>query len=207
MPPRPPPSGQPSGQPLNGQLRAVANYMAEHGLVLTTAESCTAGLIAAHLADVPGAGSLLECAFVAYSPEAKQQRLGVRPETIARCNLTSEAVAGEMAQGALRHSQANLAIANTGVTDGTDPAIAPGTQCFAWFFSRQGNRAEKLFTQTRQFKGERNAIREQAAAYALLEIPARHAAFLQAAAQEEGGPAKGSAKKPKKAATKKQGPA
>lgn len=184
-----PPASGSSGQPLTQQLEAVAAYMTRHGLVMTTAESCTAGLIAAHLADVPGAGSLLECAFVVYSTEAKQQRLGVKPETIARCNLTSEAVAGEMARGALRNSQANMAIANTGVTDGTDPAIAPGTQCFAWFFARQDGRAEKLFTETRRFSGERNAIREQAAVYALTQIPGRHAAFVQAAPPQGDRPA------------------
>lgn len=172
-------------QALKEQLQKVAAYMATHSLVMTTAESCTAGLIAAHLADVPGAGSLLECAFVVYSPEAKQQRLGVRPETIARCNLTSEAVAREMAQGALRHSQANMAIANTGVTDATDPAIAPGTQCFAWLFAGQDGRSDKVFSETRQFSGDRNTIREQAAAYALTQIPARHAAFVQSVPQEE----------------------
>lgn len=184
-----PPASGPSSQPLTQQLEAVVAYMTRHGLVMTTAESCTAGLIAAHLADVPGAGSLLECAFVVYSPEAKQQRLGVRPQTIARCNLTSEEVASEMAQGAMRHSQANLAIANTGVTDGTDPAIPPGTQCFAWLFARQDGLPEKVFTETRQFSGERNTIREQAAAYALTQIPFKHAAFLQGAAPQQEGAA------------------
>ena len=177
-------------QELSEQLQRVAAYMTKHRLVMTTAESCTAGLIAAHLADVPGAGALLECAFVVYSPEAKQQRLGVRPETIARCNLTSEAVAREMAQGALRHSRANLAIANTGVADGADPAIAPGTQCFAWCFAGQDGQPLKLLSETRRFSGDRNTIREQAAAYALTQIPAKHAALLQQARQEQDGEAR-----------------
>ncbi len=162
--------------------------MAEQGLVLTTAESCTAGLIAAHLADVPGAGALLECAFVVYSPGAKQHCLGVNAHTIERCNLTSEEVAREMAQGALRHSHANLAIANTGVTDATDPAVEPGTQCFASLFAGHEGVPEALQTETRQFSGERNAIREQAAVYALSQIATRHGAFLQAAQQAQSKP-------------------
>ncbi|MEO8389336.1 CinA family protein [Polaromonas sp.] len=163
----------------NNQLRAVAAYMKSHSLVLTTAESCTAGLIAAHLADVPGAGSLLECAYVVYSPQAKQRCVGVSAETMARCNLTSEEVATEMARGALNKSPANVAIANTGVTDDTDPDIPAGTQCFAWLFAGREGKGDKLFTETRQFKGDRNTIREQAAVYALTQVPGKHEAFLQ----------------------------
>src|SRR5690606_21199122 len=101
-------------------LDDLAHFMREHALLLVTAESCTAGLIAATLADVPVAGQLLDCAFVVYSPEAKQRCLAVSPKTIEQYNLTSEAVAREMALGALRHSRANLAIANTGVADAMD---------------------------------------------------------------------------------------
>ena len=106
-------------------MPAIADYMKRQPLVLVTAESCTAGLIASRLAEVPGAGKLLECAYVVYSPEAKQRCLGVRKETIERYNLTSEEVAREMAAGALSHSDANLAVSNTGVTDDTDPAYPP----------------------------------------------------------------------------------
>lgn len=164
-----------SADDLAEQLEGVASFMKRQALVLTTAESCTAGLIAAHLADVPGAGALLEYAFVAYSPQAKQCCLGVSAGTIERCNLTSEAVAGEMARGALCRSQATLAIANTGVTDDTDPDIPAGTQCFAWLFAGGAGEAGKLLTETRRFHGDRKAIREQAAAHALLQIPARYA--------------------------------
>jgi nicotinamide-nucleotide amidase len=176
----PTPSHQTDQQTID-QLRDIAAYMSENSLVMTTAESCTAGLIAAHLADVPGAGKLLECAFVTYSPEAKQKCLGVNPQTIESCNLTSEEVAREMAQGAIRHSNANLAISNTGVADDTDPDIAPGTQCFAWLFAHPQAQHERLFSETRQFSGDRNSIREQAAVYALSQIPLKHAAFMHAA--------------------------
>lgn len=140
-------------------------------LYLTTAESCTAGLIAATLADVPGAGALLDCAYIVYSTESKQHCLGVQAETIRRCNLTSEAVAREMAIGALGNSHANLAISNTGVTDGTDPAIPAGTQCFAWAFKRLEGGSPVVFSETRRFEGDRNNIRDAAARYALSRIP------------------------------------
>jgi len=145
--------------------------MRGESLTLVTAESCTAGLIAATLADVEGAGHLLDCAFVAYSPEAKQRWLAVKPETIERFNLTSEQVAREMALGALGNSRANLAISNTGVTDDTDRDIPAGTQCFAWAFRRQSSPHIVLFSETRRFCGRRNEIREASAHYALLRVP------------------------------------
>ncbi|CAN7201640.1 CinA family protein [Rhizobacter sp. LjRoot28] len=150
----------------------VAEFMRQHGLTLVTAESCTAGLIAATLADVKGAGQLLDCAFVTYSPEAKQRCLGVSKDTIDRCNLTSEEVAREMALGALRLSPANVAVANTGVTDGTDPDIPAGTQCYAWAFEPgQAGGGPRVFSETCRFDGDRNAIRQASADYALGRIP------------------------------------
>ena len=151
-------------------IEDVAAFMKEHELLLVTAESCTAGLIAARLADVPGAGALLDCAFVTYSPEAKQRCLAVNPATIERCNLTSEAVAREMAAGAVAQSRANVAIANTGVADATDDEIPPGTQCFAWAFEHAEGKVA-MFSETRRFEGDRNAIRAASADYALQRIP------------------------------------
>ena len=156
-------------------IEQVADFMKQHELLLVTAESCTAGLIAAHLADIPGAGALLDCAFVVYSPQAKQHCLDVSPDTMERFNLTSEEVAREMALGAIARSRANMAIANTGVADSTDDEIPPGTQCFAWAF--QGMRAEGetsepiVFTETRRFSGDRNEVRQASAEYALQRIP------------------------------------
>jgi len=155
--------------------RHVAGYLEAHHLVLVTAESCTCGLIASRLADEPGAGAVLESAFVVYSPQAKHKQLGVRPSTIEAHGLTSEAVALEMARGALARSDANVAIANTGIADGTseDPDLEPGTQCFAWVF-RTGPLTEQAFTETRVFNGERNEVREAAAEHALDALVEHH---------------------------------
>lgn len=151
-------------------IEPVADYMKRNQLMLVTAESCTAGLIASRLAEVPGAGKLLECAYVVYSPEAKQRCLDVSARTIEECNLTSEAVAREMALGALERSDANVAVSNTGVTDATDPDIPPGTQCFAWVF-RGADGRKTIHSETRRFEGDRNQIREAAADFALRRIP------------------------------------
>jgi len=145
--------------------------MEAHQLRLVTAESCTAGLIAATLADIPGAGALLDCAFVVYSPSAKHRCLGVSQTTLAHYNLTSEAVAREMALGAARRSPANVAIANTGVTEAVDDEIPAGTQCFAWVFKTGAADAHPIvYSETQRFEGDRHSLRKAAAHYALCRM-------------------------------------
>lgn len=148
----------------------TARFMHDHDLYLSTAESCTAGLIAATLAEVPGAGALLDCAYVVYSEASKQHCVGVQAATLEHFNLSSEEVAREMAIGALKNSRANVAISNTGVTDDTDPAIPPGTQCFAWAFRHDAAEDPQVYSETRRFEGDRNTIRQDAARYALSRI-------------------------------------
>lgn len=151
----------------------VLAYMKRNGLVLATAESCTSGLIAAEIADVAGAGGCLDRAFVTYSEQAKIEMLGVRKVTIDEHNLTSEAVAREMAVGALKRSSANVAIANTGVVDAADATIPPGTQCFGWAFKlRDGT--SFCVTERKLFEGDRRVIREESADYALSQLPIHH---------------------------------
>lgn len=166
------------------ELAAIARFMKDNELLLVTAESCTAGLIAARLADVPGAGQLLDCAFVVYSPEAKMQCLRVSAETLQNHNLTSEPVACEMALGALLNShRANVAIANTGLADGTDDDLPAGTQCFAWAFRMRNIDTPVLFAETQLFTGSRTDIREASALYALKRV--RH--YYESAASQQAG--------------------
>ncbi len=85
------------------------------GLMLATAESCTGGLIAGLITAVPGSSDVLNCGFVTYSNDAKTRMLGVAPELITRLGAVSEEVARAMAEGALAHSKADIAVAVTGV--------------------------------------------------------------------------------------------
>jgi nicotinamide-nucleotide amidase len=85
------------------------------GLSIVTAESCTGGLVSAALTAVPGSSDVVERGFVTYSNEAKIELLGVEAETLDRWGAVSEPVAIEMAEGALRHSPASLALAVTGI--------------------------------------------------------------------------------------------
>lgn len=146
-------------------------FLCSRGLKLATAESCTGGLIASLVASVQGSGRCVEAGFVTYSPTCKSTILGVREETMREYGLTSEAVAREMAEGALDRggAQANLAVANTGVADdGADDPIPAGTQCFAWSWRRDGSYA--TFVETVHFSGDRNEVRASAALYALSRI-------------------------------------
>lgn len=85
------------------------------GLMLATAESCTGGMVAAALTDVPGSSAVVDRGFVTYSNEAKTAMLGVDPALIAAHGAVSEPVARAMAEGALRNALAEVAVAITGV--------------------------------------------------------------------------------------------
>lgn len=116
------------------------------------------------LAAVPGTGEVLESGYVVYSPSAKKRLLGVSPQTIERYGLTSEAVAWEMALGALKDSDATVAIASTGVA-GPQPqdGIAPGTVCFAWAFAGEPlavfTRSQRFFWRARGCNPPGRAVR------------------------------------------------
>jgi nicotinamide-nucleotide amidase len=87
----------------------------EAGLMLATAESCTGGLIAATLTEIAGSSDVFERGFVTYSNDAKTYAIGVPAEIVAGHGAVSEPVARAMAEGALRKSKADIAIACTGV--------------------------------------------------------------------------------------------
>ncbi|MGI4840269.1 MAG: CinA family protein [Janthinobacterium lividum] len=154
-------------------LCQVTDYLKTNALLLSTAESCTAGQMIALLASIPGSGQLLESGYVVYSPEAKQRILHVSGKTIEVYGLTSEEVAIEMAEGALKGGPANVAVATTGVAgpDAMD-GIDPGTVCMAWLFTRGDHVA--VFTQTEHFAGDRYQVQLGASLYALDKIPVFH---------------------------------
>ena len=104
---------------MNSALQARAGVLLERyqvrGWKIASAESCTGGLVAALLTEIPGSSAVVERGFVTYSNEAKTELLGVPVETIAAHGAVSEPVARAMAEGALRTSRADVAIAVTGI--------------------------------------------------------------------------------------------
>lgn len=97
-------------------------------LKLATAESCTGGLVAGLLTEIPGSSDVLERGFVAYSNRAKEELVGVPAEVIKRDGAVSESVARLLAEGAVRNSHAHLGIGVTGVAGpgGGTPAKSVG---------------------------------------------------------------------------------
>ena len=110
----------------------IARYRAA-ALKVATAESCTGGLIAGLLTEIPGSSNVLERGFVVYSNEAKQELLGVSAETLLREGAVSEATARALAEGALRASRADIAVSVTGIAgpDGGTAAKPVGLVHFA----------------------------------------------------------------------------
>ena len=101
------------------------------GLRIATAESCTGGMVAVALTDLPGSSDIFDCGFVTYSNQAKVQMLGVSPLSLSIHGAVSEAVAQEMAEGALVRSTAGLAIAITGIAGPGGSDVKPeGRVCF-----------------------------------------------------------------------------
>ncbi len=87
----------------------------KYDVVITTAESCTGGLIAACLTEIAGSSAIFDRGFVTYSNEAKMEMLGVKSTTLEQFGAVSRQIALEMAAGALENSNANLSIAVTGI--------------------------------------------------------------------------------------------
>lgn len=97
------------------EARQLLDTMRERGLMLVTAESCTGGLISALLTEIPGSSDVVERGFVTYSNAAKASCLGIDPQVIEANGAVSEVVARAMAAGALANSEADIAVAVTGV--------------------------------------------------------------------------------------------
>ncbi len=103
----------------------------DKGLMIATAESCTAGMIAAAITDPAGSSAIFDRGFVTYSNAAKMQMLGVKSDTLTDHGAVSEAVAAEMALGAQKKSQAQIAISVTGIAGPGGTEHKPeGRVCF-----------------------------------------------------------------------------
>ena len=95
--------------------KEVLDSAREKKLHIATAESCTAGLIAGLLTEIPGSSDVFERGFVAYSNQAKEELLGVPARLLAEFGAVSEEVAVVMATGAIEHSPADVSVAVTGI--------------------------------------------------------------------------------------------
>jgi nicotinamide-nucleotide amidase len=144
--------------------RAVGHELKKQGLMLAAAESCTGGWLAQVITSVPGSSEWFERGFVTYTNIAKREMLGVKTTILSRHGAVSEQTARAMAEGALAHSHAQVAVAITGIagpTGGT-PEKPVGTVCFAW-----AGRKRDTISAKHLFSGDREGIRRQAVVTAL----------------------------------------
>lgn len=134
------------------------------GIMIATAESCTGGMVAAALTDIAGASAVFERGFVTYTNDAKMQMLGVQKTTLDAVGAVSQAVAQEMADGALARSNAQLSVSITGIAGPGGSDFKPeGRVCFG--LAKQG---QPTRTETIEFGAiGRSHVRQKACSYAL----------------------------------------
>ena len=147
---------------------ALAQVLMEQKLRITTAESCTGGMISAACTDLPGSSMWFERGFVTYSNAAKSDLLDVPASLIQAHGAVSEEVARAMAQGALEHSLADWSVAVTGIAGPTGGSAAKpvGTVWLAWACKSSG----WCESQLQLFAGDRKAVRESTTALALSRL-------------------------------------
>ena len=142
----------------------ILNLARQSQIMIATAESCTGGMVAVALTDLPGSSDVFDRGFVTYSNAAKSDMLGVNGATIEQFGAVAEEVAQEMAEGALRASQAQLAVSITGIAGPGGSEHKPeGRVCFGL-----AGDGRTTFTETIEFGAlGRTNVRESARDYAL----------------------------------------
>jgi len=142
----------------------VGETLLQKGIKLATAESCTGGWVAQAVTAVPGSSGWFDCGFVSYSNTAKQKMLGVDLDVLERNGAVSESVVAQMAEGALHNSEADIAVAISGIAgpEGGTEDRPVGTVWLAWAIT-----GHPTVTCLSFFNGDRDAIRQQAVEQAL----------------------------------------
>lgn len=140
------------------QIKEIIETLIAKRLTITTAESCTGGLLASAVIDFPGVSEIYQEGYITYSNEAKEKLLGVSHKTISVHGVVSEQTAREMAQGAAREAGADIALSSTGVAgpDGGTKEHPVGEVYLGCYCLGRTKAVRMLGT------GERTAIREQA---------------------------------------------
>ncbi|TNE83508.1 MAG: nicotinamide-nucleotide amidohydrolase family protein [Gammaproteobacteria bacterium] len=153
---------------MENSIRTLANRLGDlllrSNATVTCAESCTGGGIASAITDISGSSSWFRLGLVTYANSAKQQLLGVSPQTLAAEGAVSEAVVMEMAQGALALAEADIAVAVSGIAGpgGGMPDKPVGTVWFCWL---RGD--GKRLTRCMHFEGDRSSVRTASVLHAL----------------------------------------
>lgn len=144
-------------------VEQLAQQLINKKIMVATAESCTGGGIASAFTDLAGSSAWFDAGFVTYSNQAKMRMLNVQESTLIAHGAVSEPVVREMVMGAVRNSQAQLAVSVSGIAGpgGGSEEKPVGTVWFAW-----GNE-DKQIAERCVFAGNRQQVREQAVRHAI----------------------------------------
>ena len=152
-------------------VEQLAELLIKHNKQLTVAESCTGGWLAKVLTDLSGSSAWFDRGFVTYSNQAKHEMLGVAVSTLDTYGAVSEETVTEMAMGALKNSHADFSVSVSGIAgpSGGSAEKPVGLVWFSWAVE-ENNDQQTLATEKQVFVGDREAVRQQAVEYALMEI-------------------------------------
>lgn len=141
----------------------LVNLLIEKNYKIASAESCTGGMFASKIVNVPNASKVIDCSIVTYANEAKEKYCGVNHKSIEMFGVVSEQVAGEMAKGIAEECESQVGVSFSGIAgpSGGTPQKPVGMVCFGFFVN--GN----LETHTKHFKGSRTRVRKQSVRFAI----------------------------------------
>lgn len=145
----------------------LARVLIKNHWHLSTAESCTGGMVAASITELAGSSEWFERGYVTYSNQSKSEDIDVSQNLIEQHGAVSDQVARAMALGAKQNSGSDLSLSITGIAGptGGSPEKPIGTVCFAWALAN-----DEIVSETKHFEGDRQQIRQQACDFSLRKL-------------------------------------
>lgn len=143
-------------------MKDIISVLKEYNLTISTAESATAGLIAAQICNISGASNYFKGGVVSYTKDAKESLLGIELSYIQKYCVYSFEVAQKMAESVKKRTNSDVAISISGVAGpGNDENVKAGTMYYGFVIK------DKIFTEVKCFTGNRNEVRDEASTYAI----------------------------------------
>jgi nicotinamide-nucleotide amidase len=152
---------------LHQVTQELARVLIKNNWHLSTAESCTGGMVAASITELAGSSEWFERGYVTYSNQSKSEDIDVSQNLIEQHGAVSDQVARAMALGAKQNSGSDLTLSITGIAGptGGSPEKPIGTVCFAWALAN-----DQIVSETKHFEGNRQQIRQQACDFSLRKL-------------------------------------
>jgi nicotinamide-nucleotide amidase len=152
---------------LDDIIATMAKTLLAKGWRLSTAESCTGGLVASRITALAGSSEWFERGYITYSNQAKSEDIDVSQNLIEEYGAVSDQVARAMALGAKQNSGSDIALSITGIAGptGGSPEKPVGTVCFAWVLAN-----DQMISETKHFEGDRQQVRQQACDFSLRKL-------------------------------------